>query len=199
MPCTPRCRCVECKNTAELYASDEGIRQKALSMAQDGLSSAMKQQEPFFRKANTPLSSSATKLSIETMGNVANTPLKPNSISSLGSLSSPLYQALKSPELSTLSSQINNQIYREQPGSTHSDYTSSLLEHHSNSQMSSQSNSNSNSNLDASDLPGLVRISANDSLRSPPSSPLKSRIISTPQYISSPMKLLELASVCEER
>lgn len=187
-----------------------------MNNAQDGLSSAMKQQDPYFsnssQKKATPLSSSgvsgvrlfdhnnrnntASKISIEIMGS-SSTPIKPSQ--ALGPLSSPLYQALNSPELNTLSSNLHNQVYREQPGSTHSDYTSSLLDqHHStNSQMSS----NSNSNLDINDLPGLVKIQPQDSeqLRSPPSSPLKARIMSTPQYISSPMKLLELASVCEER
>lgn len=35
VPCTPKCRCVDCKNIPELHADDDEVRLRALKMTQE--------------------------------------------------------------------------------------------------------------------------------------------------------------------
>jgi hypothetical protein len=46
VPCSNRCRCIECKNVPELYDLDENIRKQAFAMSHSVASTAMKPSPP---------------------------------------------------------------------------------------------------------------------------------------------------------
>lgn len=116
-------------------------------------------------------------------------------------LKSPAYNSLKSPDLSLYSAKFGGQ-YREQPASVRSEHSVNLLQTVDESPErigveSLLSPTSESQILTSMKEEVVIRDNRNESRLSVPTSPI--RTISSPQYVPSPMRLLELASVCEER
>ncbi len=196
---------MDCKNGAELYSADDLARHKAL-LGQDPFSSFKKHDESLFGRNISP--SGGTRLFDQRGVNSANLPKRIASeidivenVKSDDALQSPSYNSMKSPELTILTSKFGSQ-FREQPASVRSEQSVNL--HNSieesperievNSLLSPTSESQI---LNAIKEDVSLSDSKDDGKIPVPSSPLRS--MGSTHYVPSPMRLLELASVCEER